>query len=394
MLLRDFPPMGVYEILFQFADFTSKHMGDPCTHPWAQGYPITTQLPGGPPLPRSVELKPTDLKYPKATGEPELLRAIADYYNEFYDAGITPDHVAVFAGGRPAIFAILAFLLDDTTVAVEETEYTPYYDVLRVLGRRVALIPSHPGNRFRPAAGDYDMEPLEGTSRVMLLKSNPCNPTGVALRDEALRELIQAFGGPGRGALFDEAYEFYGDPGPESALRHIRDIDATDFFVVGAATKGLQVPGLRVGWVVAARRHIEIFRNYSSFGMGGVSRASQLLVTQLLELDRVRQARTAVSRFFGAQRERYGEGLSRLGFELFTGTGGFYHWARLPGGLGGDEFNRRLFALDAGILPGRLCDMARRRGPDGPLEGMIRFSFGPLSPDSYDEDMAILARCV
>ena len=42
--------------------------------------------------------------------------------------------MAVFAGGRPAIFAILAFLLEpDTTVAVEETEYTPYYDMLRVL---------------------------------------------------------------------------------------------------------------------------------------------------------------------------------------------------------------------------------------------------------------------
>src|SRR5690606_31518375 len=100
-------------------------------------------------------------------------------------------------------------------------------------------------------------------------------------------------------------------------------------FVVGAATKGLQVPGMRVGWVVAAREHIEILRNYSSFGMGGVSRASQLYVTALLELDRVRQARGAVAEFFTGQRRRYAEGLSALGFELFTGTGGFYHWARL-----------------------------------------------------------------
>ena len=47
-----------------------------------------------------------------------------------------------------------------------------------------------------------------------------------------------------------------------------------------------------------------------------------------------------------------------------------------------DEFNERLFEFDAGILPGRLCDMLRR--PEGPLDHVIRFSFGPLTADSYD----------
>ena len=393
MILRSFPPMGVYETLFKFAEATSKYMGDPGTHPWAQGYPVTTQLPGGPPLPKTIDLVSTDLKYPKATGELPLREALANYYNEFYDAGITPDNVAVFAGGRPAIFAILAFLLEDTTVAVEETEYTPYFDLLQLLKRPTALIPSNPDNRFRPTAADHEVSPLPGTSRVMLLKSNPCNPTGVVTAGDDLRRLVAHYSAPGRGALIDEAYEFYCDPEPVSAMRYIRNIDETDIFVVGAATKGLQVPGMRVGWAIASRRHVEIFRNYSSFGMGGISRPSQIYVTQLLERERVRQARAAVSQFFTSQRERYGEGLARLGFELFTGTGGFYHWARLPGGMTGDAFNDRLFRHEAGILPGRLCDMARR-GAEGPFDRMMRFSFGAMTADSFESDMAILASCV
>lgn len=393
MILREFPPMGVYETLFAFAAATSRYMGDPGTHPWAQGYPLTTQLPGGPPLPTRIDVVPTDLKYPKATGELELREAIAGYYREFYGAQITPDHVAVFAGGRPAIFAILAFLVDGTTVAVEETEYTPYWDILRLLGRPVTLIASNPGNRFRPAAADYDVSPAPGTSRLILLKSNPCNPTGVVTAGEDLRRLVAHYSQPGRGALIDEAYEFYCDPEPVSAMRYVGDIDDTDIFVVGAATKGLQVPGMRVGWVIASRRHVAIFRNYSSFGMGGVSRPSQIYVTKLLETGRVRQARDAVSRYFTAQRERYGRGLAALGLELFTGEGGFYHWARLPGGLTGDQFNERLFRHQAGILPGRLCDMARR-GAGGPLAGMMRFSFGALPAESYDSDMKILADCL
>ena len=343
-------------------------------------------------MPDQIELVSTDLKYPKATGEIELREAIANYYNNHYSAGITPDHVAVFAGGRPGILATLAFLESDVCVAVGETEYTPYYDMLKILGRKVQLISSNEANKFRPRTTDYDVEPVDSTERVLLLKSNPCNPTGVTVTGDALRELVHRFSQPGRGALFDEAYEFYTDPEPESALRYIEDIDQTDIFVIGCATKGLQVPGMRIGWAIAAEKHIKIFRNYSSFGMGGVSRPSQLYVTKLLEPLRVQQARSAVCTFFASQRARYEKGLKDLGFELFTGNGGFYHWGRLPGGISADEFNERLFRHDAGILPGRLCDMARREG--GPLEHFMRFSFGPLGPDSYDADIEILSKCV
>ena len=388
VLLRKFPPMGVYETLFRFADATHKYMGDPGTHPWAQGFPITTQVPGGPPLPDSISIDATDRMYPKADGQPLLRQAIADYYREFYGANITADHVAVFAGGRPAIFAILAFLLADVKVAIEETEYTPYYDLLKVLGREHMLVQSNVANRFRPSLADHPDH-----SRLLFIKSNPCNPTGVVTSGADLERLVKHYSQPGRGALLDEAYEFFCDPEPVSALRYVRDIDATDLFVVGAATKGLQVPGMRVGWVIASREHIEVFRNYSSFAMGGVSRASQLYVTELLARDRVRQARTAIAAHYTMQRSRYGDALRELGLELFTGDGGFYHWARLPGSLTGDAFNERLFKHDAAILPGRLCDMARR-GDHGPLGNLIRFSFGPLPSESFAGDLTILRQCM
>jgi aspartate/methionine/tyrosine aminotransferase len=388
VILRRFPPMGVYETLFRFVEATHKYMGDQGTHPWAQGFPLTTPVPGGPPLPDSIAITATDRMYPKADGQPPLRQAIADYYNTFYGSRITADHVAVFAGGRPALFAILLLLLDDWQVAIEETEYTPYWDVLKLLRRAHVLIPSHAQNRFRPTLADHPKR-----DRTLLLKSNPTNPTGVTVAGDDLKQLVQHYGKPGRAAVLDEAYEFFHSPEPESAMRYVGDIDATDLFVVGAATKGLQVPGMRVGWVVASKQHIELFRNYSSFAMGGVSRASQLYVTQLLQKDRVRQARAAIASFYGRQRQRYGDGLQRLGFELFTGEGGFYHWTRLPRGLTGDEFNERLFAHDAAILPGRLCDMARR-GDAGPLGSMVRFSFGPLGPESFEQDLAILGKAL
>lgn len=394
MILRQFPPMGVYETLFKFLETTSKYMGDPGTHPWAQGYPLTKQLPGGPPLPSNVNLTYTDLKYPKATGEIGLREALANYYNRFYHAGITPDHVAVFAGGRAGIIATLLVLKSGTSIVIEATEYTPYYDMLRLLGHDVHLVPCDAENRFRPGSLEYATTIEQLTGDVLLVKSNPCNPTGMMTGGEELRDRVQMFSGESRGALFDEAYEFYSDPEPDSALRYVDDIDATNIFVVGAATKGLQVPGMRVGWVIAAKEHIEVFRNYSSFGMGGVSRPSQLYVTALLEETRVAHAREAVNSYFTWQRKRYGEGLSELGVELFTGNGGFYHWGKLPKGMTADEFNSRLFEHDAGILPGRFCDMTREPGKPSSLDQFFRFSFGPLEADSFENDMHVLRDCL
>lgn len=388
--LTHFPPMGVYETLFKFLDATGRYMGTDGTHPWAQGFPLTTPVPGGPDIPTSIEFTHTDLKYPPATGGMELLTAIRDYYSRFYGANLSTDNIAIFAGGRPGIYATLAFLKPEYRVLIEETEYTPYYDALRILQREPVIIPSNPENRFRPTLEDYRAAAPE---RSFVVKSNPCNPTGVVWTDGTLRAMVEFCQEDGRGGLIDEAYEYFHLPEPVSAMRYIQDIDRTNLFVVSAATKGLQAPGLRIGWVVASKANIELFRNFSSIAMGGVARPSQICVAGLLEGERVAQARRAIGAFFGSQRERYAVGLTELGFELFTGEGGFYHWARLPGGLTAEEFNDRLFRHQAAILPGPLCDMLRR-GPASPLARFVRFSFGPLKAGAYEGDLAILRQAL
>jgi aspartate/methionine/tyrosine aminotransferase len=299
--------------------------------------------------------------------------------------------VAVFAGGRPGIFATVSFLHRDIKILIEETEYTPYFDLLRLLNREHVIVPSNESNQFRPTLDDYDQ--AVDSRRSFVIKSNPCNPTGVTWSGEQLKSLVEFCSRPDHGGIIDEAYEFFFAPQPVSAMRYIDNIDETNIFVIGAATKGLQVPGMRIGWAIAAKENIEIFRNYSSIAMGGVARPSQIYVTKLLERDRVTHARQTVSRFYGAQRDRYRTGLSALGLELFTGDGGFYHWSKLPGGLTASELNERLFKHQAGILPGKLCDM-KRRGDEGPLGEFIRFSFGPLEPESLEENLSILKSCL
>jgi DNA-binding transcriptional MocR family regulator len=127
--------------------------------------------------------------------------------------------------------------------------------------------------------------------------------------------------------------------------------------------------------------------------MGGVSHLSQCYAVELLREGRTEEVRRAVPAYYGEQRARYGEAFEGLGLELFSGDGGFYHWCRLPGGMTAAELNERLFPAGAAVLKGTDCDMARL-GDRSPLRSFFRFSFGPLQPESFDEDVEILRRAL
>ena len=387
--LTHVPPMGIYETLYAFQNSYGSYMGEKGTHPWSQGFPLTTQIPGGPEMPISIPINSDDLKYPKAWGQPDLRQTIAEYYNYYYGSSIDYENVMIFAGGRPGLTALLMFLQSDIEIQIASTEYTPYYDMLNLLNRDYRLVDSTIENKFYPTPDQYLGN---NNKRKLILLSNPCNPTGKTRKGEELRELIRKSEESDNGILFDEAYEFFHTP-PISSLQYVKDINNSNIFISGAATKGLQAPGIRIGWVVAAKKYIEILGNFSSFGMGGVSRPSQLYAMKLFDKSRIELSRNSVPRFYDEQRQKYGKRFLEIGLEIFSGDGGFYHWCKLPNDLTAEQLNERLFKKGAAILKGTDCDM-HRLGNHSHLKHFFRFSFGPLLPNSFDTDIKILTEAL
>ena len=179
-----------------------------------------------------------------------------------------------------------------------------------------------------------------------------------------------------------------------SGIKYVKDLDNSNVFLAGACTKGFQCPGIRVGWMIASKSNVEKLANYSSFGMGGVSHPSQLYAVKLLEPARARAARVAVEKHYNFQRERYGEAFKKMGLKVWTGPGGFYHWCELPEGMNAEEFNHRLFKHGAAILCAKDCDMARPHDKKipytTPYGRFFRFSFGPLLPETFESDIALM----
>ena len=389
------PPMGIYETLYAFRDSFGSFMGTEGTHPWSQGFPLTTPLEkfGGPPLPDSIDVTWEDRFYPKAWGHPDLREAISGYYNDQYGSKVEPENVMVFAGGRPGIFTVLAFLKDHVKVRIGNIEWPAYLDILEQTDTDFQIVPFTKENGFHPSNEEYfDRSGLNAKTSLMPIISNPQNPSGQTRWGDELRDLIRLAEGPKNGILLDEAYEMFHSPSV-SGIQFIEDLDNSNVFIAGACTKGLQSPGIRIGWIVSSKKNIETLSNFSSFGMGGVSHPSQHYAVKLLEPSRVEKARKAVEEHYNWQRGRYGEAFEEMGLGVYTGDGGFYHWLELPEGMTSSELNKRLFKHGAAILCATDCDMARPHSKDpsyeSPYSRFFRFSFGPLLPETFDSDIEL-----
>ena len=398
-MIKDFlyhvPPMGIYETLYAFRDTFGRFMGTQGTHPWSQGFPLTTPLEkfDGPDLPDSVDVTSEDRFYPKAWGHPKLRDAIADYYNSRYGSTIEPENVMIFAGGRPGIFTVMAFLKKQVKVRIGNIEWPAYLDIMTQTGADYETVAFNKENNFHPKNAEYfDRKNLDVETAILPIISNPQNPSGQTRSGEELRELIEIAEQPGNGILLDEAYEMFHSPSV-SGIEFVQDLDNSNIFLSGACTKGLQSPGIRIGWIIASKSNIEILANYSSFGMGGVSHPSQHYAVKLLESSRVKKARKAVEEHYNWQRERYGKAFKEMGLGVYTGNGGFYHWLELPEGMTSDELNKRLFKYGAAILCAFDCDMGRPHSKDPtyntPYNRFFRFSFGPLLPETFEADIKL-----
>jgi len=393
--LSHVPPMGIYETLYAFQATFGSFMGTEGTHPWSQGFPLTTPLEkfGGPELPGSVDVTFEDRFYPKAWGHPKLRNSIVDYYNSRYNSNIVPDNVMIFAGGRPGIFTVMAFLKKHIKVRIGNIEWPAYLDIMTQTNSDYETVPFTKENNFHPDNVEYfSRNNLDDETAILSIISNPQNPSGQTRSGEELRELIEIAEQPGNGILLDEAYEMFHSPSV-SGIEFVKDLDNSNIFLSGACTKGLQSPGIRIGWIIASKTNIEIMSNYSSFGMGGVSHPSQHYAVKLLESARVKKARKAIEEHYSWQRERYGNAFKEMGLGVYTGNGGFYHWLELPEGMTSDELNKRLFKRGAAILCAFDCDMARPHSKDPnyktPYERFFRFSFGPLLPESFESDIEL-----
>jgi aspartate/methionine/tyrosine aminotransferase len=188
------------------------------------------------------------LGYSQSNGTIQLRQELAQIYPGA-TAGDAPDHIEVTNGTSEANYLLaLALLRDGDEVALEVPNYMQFGGVPKSLGAKVT--------RFRLRI-DQDWEPdweeferaVTGKTRLVYL-SNPNNPSGSVLSEEAMKRIVTRCEATGAYLLADEVYL-----GAEIHRQRTRSFwGMSDCVIVTSGlSKAYGIPGVRIGWIVGPR---------------------------------------------------------------------------------------------------------------------------------------------
>jgi aspartate/methionine/tyrosine aminotransferase len=228
-------------------------------------HPLTVQELLGLAGASAVPLLDVQLGYSQSNGTDLLRGRIAALY-----PGASPDQVLVTNGSSEANFAICWRLLEPADkVAIMLPNYLQTWGLTRNFGAEVHPFHLHETQAWEPLAEEIRSAIAPGTKLVVV--TNPHNPTGHVLSDEARRVIVECSAEVGAWLLADEVYqgaELDGRTTPSFWGSYERLI------VVNGLSKAYGLPGLRIGWLVAPApftaeawaRH-----DYTTIGPSGIS---------------------------------------------------------------------------------------------------------------------------
>lgn len=394
-MVRYVPYMGVIWTVNE-ASKLGFYNGHPDWCNVGQGQPEVGTIDGAPDRIESLKLQPSDVAYGPVGGTLEVREAIADWVNRTYRKGMsqyTAENVSFACGGRLALTRLYSIFKDGARIAYKNPDYTAYEDYLYPLRHNCELI------ELRAEEKDGFTVPVERFENFMhdvrpnaFVFSNPCNPTGQVIKDEAMDRYIEAARKENCLLGADEFYSTFsynedGSPAEKavSALPYVKDINRDPVIVFDGLTKGFRYPGWRAGWAIGPKYLIEMINRAASAVDGGPSTMVQRGVIEELAEGRAEAELLATRKEFAVKRKMMMEGLAELGIHTPANQplGTFYLWAsieNLPGKLSdADYFFHACLQKKVITVPGHFFDVRpfRVRPTNEPYRHWVRFSYGP-----------------
>jgi hypothetical protein len=211
------------------------------------------------------EIPDIRLGYSQSNGTPELRDLIAGLY-----PGATRDHVLVTNGSSESNFILMWSLLDPgDEIVFMMPNYMQMGGLVRSFDARLKPLWLKENLAWAP---DLDeLKDLITPQTKLIIVTNPNNPTGSVLSEEAMSAIVAAAARTGAWIIADEIYqgaERVGVITPSFWARHERVL------VVSGLSKAYGLPGLRIGYIVGPKEHIAKTwprHDYTTIGPGILS---------------------------------------------------------------------------------------------------------------------------
>lgn len=393
-IFRPVPRTGVIYVMAEAAARGFRY-GHPDWANLGQGAPETGPLEGAAERIASVQIDDAAHEYAPVGGLWELRDAVAQLYNARYRRGMpsqySAENVAISAGGRVALTRIAASL-GNIHLGHVLPDYTAYEELLTIFRAFVPIpIVLDRGDGFALTPARLRAE-IVGKGLSAILLSNPCNPTGQAVRGGGLRAWVDIARQLDCALIFDEFYAHYlydsaaQSDGPAlSAARYVGDVDRDPVLVVDGLTKNFRYPGWRLAWTLGPKHIIERGISAGSFLDGGPSHPLQRAALPLLTAENADREARAIQKVFGEKRDLMLERVRAMGMEVDPAPqGAFYCFAsleHLPAELSdGHAFFRAALQKNVIVVPGEFFDVnpgKRRSHIPSRMRQFVRLSFGP-----------------
>jgi aspartate/methionine/tyrosine aminotransferase len=187
------------------------------------------------------------LGYGTAQGDARLREAIAGLHQ------VSPDDVVITVGGMHALFLIAFILCDQGAEAVTTAPLFPLArNTLEVVGAKVRTLSLSFDGRYQPDIAELRRLLSEKTRLVSV--ATPQNPSGVAITQPVLREILAAMRErcPRACLLVDETYReaAHGEDGTAPTAAAL----APNVVSIASLSKCHGAPGLRLGWAITRDR--------------------------------------------------------------------------------------------------------------------------------------------
>ncbi|MER5217522.1 valine--pyruvate transaminase [Streptomyces sp. NPDC002838] len=273
--------------------------------------------------------------YGSSRGLPDLIDAIAEYFNGRYGWDVTPRNIVVGPGSQMLCFAAAALFTGlgadrDTRLVLPMTpDYTGYQGLSLVpdgVGGIAPVVQSVGERSFRYLFDEPALDEL--TDVGLLLLSSPSNPAGRSVSPDETELLLAAAVRHDVPLVIDNAY---GAPFPAIgglAAAPVWDERVVNVFSVSKA--GL--PGERLGFAVADERLIEPMVSFMANSTLHAPQLVQSTLAHALRTDALDTLVASVISPFYAERRKYAETLlaetlpEDIAWRLYASDGGMFCW--------------------------------------------------------------------
>lgn len=213
-------------------------------------------------LSSAARLNTGEVKYTPTDGTPSLKKAIIRYMEEHYDRLVAPENVIVSTGAKQSLFNILFTIVDPQDEVILLAPYWVSYPEMVKMVHGVPVVVTPEDGTFHPRIEEIEQAVSSYTKAIII--NSPNNPSGIVYSEAFIASVVDFCEARGIYLILDDIYHklvFDGTLATPAYHYTDKDLESSRLIVVNGVSKLYGMTGIRIGWVVAPRKMVEVMLN-------------------------------------------------------------------------------------------------------------------------------------